>query len=215
MRCLFLFRGLLLVTLVGTSAWATPSGEPSPATSADARVQSLLELSDRYNRLPELIRDSLVMPRWLRDGDRLVFWSVEGPHSGSWVLVNARTGAMKPLLSSDELRTQLSRLVGKPVQPRQQMDFDIAPDQKGIVFQFDGRSFGLGLSDGHVTALEPTAPAALALIRSNLLSPDGRAVAVAASRYQAATAVRWWSAAARRITRGRSPRKPGLPTGAS
>ncbi|WP_224372683.1 S9 family peptidase [Hyalangium versicolor] len=173
-----LFRlGILIATLAGTPTLAVEPGAPASATP-DTQLQARLDLSDRYRRLPELIRDSLIPPQWLREGDRLIFWSVLGTDAGTWVLVHARTGAMKPLLSSAELRTQLSQLVGKPVQLPDQLGFAIAPDQQGIVFRIEDRFFGLGLSDGHVTALAPTDLAALALARGNLLAPDGQALAV-------------------------------------
>ena len=167
MRCFFLCLGILLA-----------SGEPAAAATPDTQLQARLDLADRFVRLPELIRDSLSPPQWLRDGDQLVFWSGMEPDSGTWMLASARTGAMKPLLPGAELRLQLSRLVGKTVQLPRWMDFAIAPDQRGIVFQFEGRSFGLGLSEGRVTALAPADRAALKLTRSNLLSPEGQSVAV-------------------------------------
>lgn len=176
MRCALLCLGIQVATLVGTPAWAQNSA-PASTAGPDAQLQARLDFSDRYDRFVELLRDSLIPPQWLRDGDRLVFWSAVGTDSGAWVLVDARTGVMKPLLPSTELRTQLSRLTGKAVQLPQQMNFAIAPDQRGIVFQFEGKPFGLGLSDGHITALEPADRTALALSPSNLSSPDGRAAA--------------------------------------
>ncbi|EAU69690.1 S9 family peptidase [Stigmatella aurantiaca] len=174
----FLFHfGILLTTLAGTPTRALEPGVPTSATP-DKQVQARLDLSYRYIRLPELIRDSLIPPQWLREGDRLIFWSAVGPDAGTWMLIHARTGAMKPLLSSAELRTQLSRLMGKPVQLSDPLDFAIAPDQRGIVFQVEDRFFGLGLSDGRVTALAPADLAALALPRDNLLAPNGQAIAV-------------------------------------
>ncbi|QRN99516.1 DPP IV N-terminal domain-containing protein [Archangium violaceum] len=177
-RSLFLLLGILSTLLAGAPAWAEEAGAPAPSAQPDAQLQARLELSARYNRLVELIRDSLVPPQWLREGERLIFWSAVGTDSGTWVLANARTGAMKPLLPSAELRTQLSQRVGKTVQLPQTMDFAIAPDQQGIVFRFEGQPFGLSLSDGRITALSPTDRAVLALSRSNLFSPDGRAVVV-------------------------------------
>ncbi|WPB79795.1 DPP IV N-terminal domain-containing protein [Archangium violaceum] len=167
MRCFLLCLGILLA-----------SGAPAAAATPDAPLQARLDLADRFVRLVELIRDSLPPPQWLRDGDQLVFWSGMEPDSGTWMLVSARTGAMKPLLPGAELRLQLSRLMGKTIQLPRWMEFAIAPDQRGIVFRFEGRPFGLGLSDGRVTALAPTDRAALALSRSNLLSPEGQSVAL-------------------------------------
>ncbi|MFY0564076.1 DPP IV N-terminal domain-containing protein [Archangium lansingense] len=178
MRCFFLCLGILLAPATVTPALALASGEPAAAVTPDAQLQARLDLADRFVRRLELIRDSLPPPRWLREGDQLVFWSGMELDSGTWVLVSARTGAMKPLLPSAELRLQLSRLVGKTVQLPRWMDFAIAPDQRGIVFRFEGQSFGLSLSDGRVTALDPTDRAALKLSRSNLLSPEGQSVAV-------------------------------------
>ncbi|WNG60146.1 S9 family peptidase [Archangium gephyra] len=166
MRCFFLCLGILLA--FGAPAAATP----------DTQLQATLGLADRFVRLPELIRDSLPSPQWLRDGEQLVFWSGMEPDSGTWMLASARTGAMKPMLPGAELRLQLSRLVGKTVQLPRWMDFAIAPDQRGIVFQFEGRSFGLGLSEGRVTALAPDDRAGLNLSRSNFFSPEGQSVAV-------------------------------------
>ncbi|WP_434391091.1 DPP IV N-terminal domain-containing protein [Melittangium boletus] len=164
MRCVFVSLGLLVMSLFSPPVLALP----------DARR----EFAERYVHLPELIRDSLVPPRWLRQGDRLIFWSAVGKDSGTWVLMHARTGAMKPLLASAALRTQLSRLMGKPVRLPAQMGFALAPDERGIVFAFEGRTFALGLSDGRVTALAPTDPATWALSRAHQRAPVGGAVAV-------------------------------------
>ncbi len=158
---------LLVAPGVGLAQGATP----------DAKLQERLDLADQLNRLPQFIRDSLVPPRWFRDGDRLVFWSEAGKDGGTWVLMHARTGAMKPLLSGTELRAQLARLLGKPVQSLRFFDVAIAPDQRSIVFAFGGKTFGLDLEAGQVTALTPEDPAALLLSRSHFVSPRGGAVA--------------------------------------
>ncbi|MDY7227846.1 S9 family peptidase [Hyalangium rubrum] len=177
MRRLLFRLGILLTALAGTPTLALEPGASASATP-DKQLQARLDLSYRYKRLPELIRDSLIPQQWLREGDRLIFWSAVGPDAGTWVLVHARTGSMKPLLSSAELRTQLSRLMGKPIQLPDQLDFAIAPDQRGIVFRIEEQFFGLGLSDGLVTALPPASLNALSLSRDNLLAPDGQAIAV-------------------------------------
>lgn len=169
MRRLFLAVGLLMTALTSTPALAL--AEP------DAKLQERLDLADRFERLPMFIRDSLVPPKWLREGDRLVFWSEDGKDGGTWGLFHARTGAMKPLLSGAELRAQLSRLMGKPVSSLRFFDVAIAPDQRSIVFSHEGKTFGLGLTDGRVTALAPDDVSALALSRSHFVSPKGGAVA--------------------------------------
>ncbi|SEL59808.1 Dipeptidyl aminopeptidase/acylaminoacyl peptidase [Stigmatella aurantiaca] len=177
MRRLLFRLGILIATLAGTPMLALEPGAPASATP-DTQLQARLDLSGQYMRLPQLVRDSLVPSQWLREGDQLVFWSAVGPDAGTWVLVHARTGAMKPLLSGAGLRAQLSQLMGKPVQLPDQLSFAIAPDQQGIVFRINERFFGLGLSDGRVTALAPDGLAALSLSRGNLLAPDGQSIAV-------------------------------------
>ncbi len=178
MRCFFSCLGMLLPLVLGTPVLAHASDAPALAVAPGDPLQARLDLSDRFNRFPELIRDTLHPPQWLRDGEQLVFWSAVGPHSGTWVRANARTGTQTPLLSSAELQRQLSQWVGKSVSPPPWMNFAIAPDQRGIVFQVEERTFGLGLSEGRVTALPPTDLAALALSWGNHLSPEGDAIAV-------------------------------------
>ncbi|MET0403817.1 MAG: DPP IV N-terminal domain-containing protein [Cystobacter sp.] len=174
MQSAFVSLGLLVVCLSSPVTLAGPQEQHESPPPRDARR----ELSERYSHLPELIRDSLVPPRWLREGERLIFWAAVGKDSGTWVLVQARTGAMTPLLASAELRTQLSRLMGKPVQLPAQMGFALAPDERGILFSLEGKTFALGLSDGRVTALAPTDPTTWVLSREHQRAPAGGAVAV-------------------------------------
>ena len=179
MRRLLLSLGLLWMLLASAPARALPPEALVPAATPDAKLQARLDLAFRFTRMPELIRDSLVPPRWLRDGDRLVFWSEEGKEGGTWVVVQARTGAMKPLLSGAELREQLSRLVGKPVASPRSPQFAITEDPAGLVFRVEGRAFRVALADGRVTALAPEDRDALALSRTHFLAPAGSgAVAV-------------------------------------
>lgn len=163
MSSAFLAAGLLMTTLAS-----------APGATPDAKLQERLDLADRFIRMPELLRDSLVPPKWLREGDRLVFWSED---AGTWALFHARTGATKPLLSGDALRTQLSQLVGHPVGALQFLDVAISPDQRSIVFRHEGKVFGLGLTDGRVTALAPDDVAALSLSDRHFVAPGGGAVA--------------------------------------
>jgi dipeptidyl aminopeptidase/acylaminoacyl peptidase len=143
----------------------------------DAKLQERLDVADRFSRLPTFLRDSLVPPKWLREGDRLVFWSEDGKDGGTWVLFHARTGAMKPLVSGAELRAQLTKWMGKPVSSLRFFDFAFTPDQRGIVFQHEGKVFGLGLTDGRVTVVAPEDVAALALSEGHFVAPAGGAVA--------------------------------------
>ncbi|MFP2956345.1 DPP IV N-terminal domain-containing protein [Myxococcus sp. 1LA] len=181
MRFLLGPLGLTLVALAATPALATadaPLPQVADGATPDAKVQAKLDLADRYLRRVELLRDSFVPPRWLREGDRLVFWAREGKDGGTWVLAHAKTGELKPLLSGEHLRQQLSALLGKPITAPRFFDVALAPDEQGIVFQLEGKTFSLGLSGGRVTLLPPEDRAALTLSRSHFLSPAGGALAV-------------------------------------
>lgn len=181
MRFPFVPLGLVLTALTGAPVLAVDDAPLPFATSGatpDARVQAKLDLADRVLRRVQLLRDSLVAPRWLREGDRLVFWSREGKDGGTWVLAHARTGELKPLLSGAQLRQQLSALLGKPITAPRFFDVALAPDEQGIVFQLEGKTFGLGLSGGRVTLLSPEDRAALTLSPEHFLAPKGGALAV-------------------------------------
>ncbi|NTX57519.1 DPP IV N-terminal domain-containing protein [Myxococcus sp. CA051A] len=173
--------GLLLTALTGAPVLALDGESPSADASGptpDATVQAKLDLANQFNRRVELLRDSLVPPRWLRDQDRLVFWSREGKDGGTWVLAHAKTGELKPLLSGEQLREQLSALLGKPVTAPRFFDVALAPDEQGIVFRLEGKTFGLGLTGGRVTLLSPEDRAALTLSPDHFLAPRGGALAV-------------------------------------
>ncbi|NTX40809.1 DPP IV N-terminal domain-containing protein [Myxococcus sp. CA033] len=173
--------GLLLTALTGAPVLALDGESPSAVASGptpDAKVQAKLDLANQFNRRVELLRDSLVPPRWMRDGDRLVFWSREGKDGGTWVLAHAKTGELKPLLSGAQLREQLSALLGKPVTAPRFFDVALAPDEQGIVFRLEGKTFGLGLTGGRVTLLSPEDRAALTLSPDHFLAPRGGALAV-------------------------------------
>ncbi|TQF10316.1 prolyl oligopeptidase family serine peptidase [Myxococcus llanfairpwllgwyngyllgogerychwyrndrobwllllantysiliogogogochensis] len=173
--------GLLLTALTGAPVLALDGESPSADASGptpDATVQAKLDVANQFNRRVELLRDSLVPPRWLRDQDRLVFWSREGKDGGTWVLAHAKTGELKPLLSGEQLREQLSALLGKPVTAPRFFDVALAPDEQGIVFRLEGKTFGLGLTGGRVTLLSPEDRAALTLSPDHFLAPRGGALAV-------------------------------------
>ncbi|PTL81583.1 DPP IV N-terminal domain-containing protein [Vitiosangium sp. GDMCC 1.1324] len=175
-------RHLLVLLLTLASAPAVALGEWGPDSASDPtpdpQLQARLDLADQLGGMPGLIRDSLVAPKWLREGDRLIFWAREGKDGGTWVLADARTGALKPLVSGEQLREQLTALLGKPITAPRFFEVAIAPDQRGIVFRLEGRTFGLGLSGGRVTLLPEGDRAALMLSREHFLAPEGGAVAV-------------------------------------
>ncbi|MBQ1543801.1 MAG: S9 family peptidase [Caulobacteraceae bacterium] len=146
------FPALLIAALVLASPFPAPAQIVSPNAPLDPAAQARLELSGRFLRMPLLLRDSLVMPRWLADHDRLVFWDEIGPQAGTWVLVDARSGRRKPILPPVELRRQLSELTGEPVAALSQMQFVVAPDQGAILFSYKKRALRLGLADRRVRA---------------------------------------------------------------
>ena len=94
---------------------SAPGGALGQGATPDAKLQERLDLADRFNRRVMLIRDSLLPPKWLADGGRLVFWSEEGKDGGTWRVPHARTGVVKPLVPAAELRAWLAKQVGKPV----------------------------------------------------------------------------------------------------
>ncbi|MDI1436383.1 S9 family peptidase [Polyangium sorediatum] len=176
------------VVFVFMFAWLgcqPPTTATRPPTTAPAQgdpLQARLEVAEKYYRFIERIRDTLVAPRWLPDRDQFVYWSAVGPHRGTWVLVDAQQRTRVPVLSSDVLQAELSALVGQKMELPENLDFvlapGVAPDSHRIVFQLQGRSFALGLSDRHVVALAPTDRAAWMLSASHHVSPEGRTAAV-------------------------------------
>jgi dipeptidyl aminopeptidase/acylaminoacyl peptidase len=151
---------------------------PGSAALQEDSLQARLDLSDHYFHLPDRIRDPVGGPRWLLDKDQFVHWSAVGPRTGTWVLVDAQRQTKEPLLTTEALQAQLAQLLGQEVQLPWYLGFAITPDQRGIVFQLQGKVFSLGFADRRLVALAPTDPAALALSASNSLSPDQRTAAI-------------------------------------
>ena len=178
MRLSFVPLGLMLMVLTGAPALAIEDAPPASGATPDAATQAKLDLAHQMTRWVALLRDSLVAPRWMREGDRLVFWSREGKAGGTWVLAHAKTGDLKPLLSGEQLQQQLSALLGKPVTAPRFFDVAFTPDEQGIVFQLEGKTFGLGLTGGRVTLLSPEDRAALTMSPVHFLAPRGGALAI-------------------------------------
>ncbi|MCP3165750.1 S9 family peptidase [Myxococcus sp. QH3KD-4-1] len=181
MRFPFMPLGVVLATLTGAPVLALDGDARSVTTYEpipEASVQAKLDVADQFTRRVDLLRDSLVLPRWLREGDRLVFWAREGKDGGTWVLAHARTGELKPLVSGEQLREQLSALLGKPVTAPRFFDFAFTPDEQGIVFRWEGKTFGLGLTGSRITLLSPEDRTALRLSPEHFLAPRGGALAV-------------------------------------
>jgi len=141
-----------LLISVAVLAWplAVNAQAPSPNLPRDPAVQARLDLSRRFLRMPQLLRDSLVTPRWLAKGDRLVYWDETGPWAGSWVLVDAGSGRRAPILPADQLRRRLGEVVGAPVPALSQMSFMIAPDQQAILFTYRQKPLRLDLVSARI-----------------------------------------------------------------
>ena len=167
-----------LLTSLACAPAPAPAVAPAPVSAtADAQLQARLDLAGEFLRLPQLVQDSMVAPRWLRDGDRLVFWSAQATGGGTWMLAEARTGEIRPLLPADALREQVARALGRAIGPLQFHDLAVAADQRSIVFEVEGTALALGLGDARVTVLAADDPAARSLSPDHFVSPDGRAVA--------------------------------------
>lgn len=167
---------LFLATLMCVSPDPVAAQSPSPNAPRDAALEARLDLAAQYLSMPTLLRDSLVTPRWLGDGDRLVFWDETGPLAGSWVLVEPGDGRREPVLPPDDLRRQLADLTGKPVDRLSQMQFVVAPDQEGLLFTFGDRPFRLGLRDRRVRVADALEAFVLA---GAVVAPGGDWAAVA------------------------------------
>ena len=176
---------LLIVSL--TAPWpavcaSTGKALAAPYDSEDkaGTLQDRLDFAEQYYGYPGRIKDTLVPPRWLGAGERFVYWAATGPYRGTWVLVDARSGAGEPLIAPADLQAQLGRLTGKPVAPPDNLFFVIAPDQQRIVFDYQERAYTLGLSGHRVAELSATDPLAASASRdmSSTRSPDGLSTAV-------------------------------------
>ncbi|MCP3104113.1 DPP IV N-terminal domain-containing protein [Myxococcus sp. K15C18031901] len=176
MRRSLVCLGPLLALSLGAAGHARPPRDdasgPTPSPGLQARLDAAFDLL----RMPARIRDSLVSPRWLKDGVRLVFWSQEW--GGTWALADARVGTVKPLLSGADLRARLSKLLDEPVSTLRFTEVALTPDERGLVFSLGGRVFRLGLAEGELTALSKEDRSGWGLSREHVVAPEGGAVAV-------------------------------------
>lgn len=144
---------------------------------ADTALRAKLDAANEYFHYPERIRDTWLPPQWLRDGERFVTWAATGPHQGSWVIVNARTGESTPIPMPDALRSQLAGPTGKGNTPPMPPFFVLAPDQQRIVFRNGNQMAALDLAGEHLATLSPNDVMALGLSRESVWSPDARVLA--------------------------------------
>lgn len=132
----------------------------SLGASGIARAQSHDDVATRLDRAarvaawPQAIRDSLVPPRWLKDGGRLVLWDAIGPMAGTWVMVDAARGERRPIITPADLRRQLAALAGQDAALPSQMPFVLTPDERGLLFDYAGAGFRLDLANPNVRRID-------------------------------------------------------------
>jgi dipeptidyl aminopeptidase/acylaminoacyl peptidase len=132
----------------------------SLGASGIARAQSRDDVAIRLDRAarvaawPQAIRDSLVPPRWVKDGERLVFWDTIGPMAGTWVVVDAARGERRPIITPAGLRRQLAALTGQDAALPSQMPFVLTPDERALLFDYAGAGFRLDLANPNVRRID-------------------------------------------------------------
>lgn len=164
---------LLVTTALLGLPFTASAQTPSPNAPRDPALQARLDRMEQIRNMPDLLRDSLITPRWVGTDDRLVYWDETGPHAGAWVLVEAASGQAAPILPPETLREQLAALTGEPVPALTQMGFIGSPDGQAILFRFRNKPFRLDLSGGQIRPVEGFD----ALVAGGAPSPDGRWVA--------------------------------------
>lgn len=128
--------------IVVLSLWSSNLGAQGMLEAAS------LERSSRAEQIanwPNLIKDSLVTPRWLARGEQLVFWDANGPNAGTWVVVDASTSKTTPLIDPQSLRAQLSVINETTMTMPPQMPFEMAADEDNLLFQLAEHSYRLNL----------------------------------------------------------------------
>lgn len=135
-----------------------------------------LERARKVAHWADAIRDSLVAPQWLKADDRLVFWDAIGPNAGTWVLVDATQGTQSAVIGPADLRAQLAALTGKDAALPPQMQFVLAPDDRGLIFGFSGMGFRIDFADSKVQRVAAGALDSL-LLDGAILSPTANLAA--------------------------------------
>ncbi|GAA3266709.1 S9 family peptidase [Sphingomonas yabuuchiae] len=140
-----------------------------PAQSPDDTA-SRLDRAARIEAWPQAIRDSMVAPRWLQHGERLVFWDAIGPMAGTWVIVDAARQKRRPIITPVRLREQLAALTGQNAALPEQMPFVLTPDERGLVFDYAGNGFRLDFAKPDVRRIEKSRMDAR-LLAGGIISP--------------------------------------------
>ena len=138
---------ILTFLIVILSLWSSNLGAQQ-ASKALSAVRS--NRAEQIANWPNLIKDSLVAPRWLARGDQLVFWDAIGPDGGTWVLVDASTGKKSPLIDPKALHAQLSAISGTPLTMPTQIPFEMTADDDNLLFRLAGHSYRLNLTSATI-----------------------------------------------------------------
>ena len=147
------------------------------AAMAHASPDAVRERAAAHLTFQQLIKDTLRPPVWLRSGERFVYWSATGQQSGTWLGVDAASGAARALIAPQALQQQLQQASGKPASALYNPPFVLTPDERSIYFRAGAQAYVLSLANGKVAPLAPADPRALRLSPAHQFAPDGRAVA--------------------------------------
>ena len=115
---------------------------PSVTTSTTLAQKAPSAIQQANATMSRLDRTVYRVPNkfhWLADGNRLWYRVETGPESREYILAETSKSTRSPAFDHARLADALSKQTGKVVRPDQldleQLDF---PDQKSLVFQFDG-----------------------------------------------------------------------------
>ncbi|HWH22642.1 MAG TPA: DPP IV N-terminal domain-containing protein [Allosphingosinicella sp.] len=165
---------LTAALLFCSHAAALQGQAPGPADdAADAEFRARIDRAWQYVKAADLVRDNLAPPQWFPGGDRFVHWAASGPNAGTWVAVDARTGAQEPLLAAADLKAQLSALTGSQPTLPAGLPFVLQAAQNRILFQAGGRAFALDLGSGKIGAIGEEDVLAKVARSQATPSPDG------------------------------------------
>ena len=161
--------------MLGLASAATAQ-QPAPNATggpADAEFRARIDRAWQYVKISNLVHDNLAPPQWFPEGDRFVYWAASGPNAGTWVVVDARTGAQEPLLPAADLKAQLSALTGAEAKLPVSLPFLLQPPHTRILFQNGGRAFAFDLGSRKVSALGQEDLLAKVASSPAVPSPDG------------------------------------------
>jgi dipeptidyl aminopeptidase/acylaminoacyl peptidase len=165
---------LTRIAAIAMLIWSTGAFARLASETPDARR----ERAAAHLTFQQLVKDTLRTPQWFASGERFVYWSATGPVRGTWMEVDAASGAARAFIAPQALVAQMREAAGKEVAALENPPFVLAPDERAIDFRAGTHAFSLDLASGNVTPLAASNLRALRLSPAHAVSPDGRAVAV-------------------------------------